>query len=652
MATIGSLLAYIGVDTKGLDKGLAHSEKAMKTSTKKMGDSLRTLKRVAVAAFAGWGVKRLAESFIEAGIAMDAMNKSMAAAMGSAEDAAMAQTWLRQESERLGLVFQDQVKDFIKLAAAARGTNLEGQKTIEIYQAVAEASTALHLSSEETSGALTAINQIMSKGKVQAEELRGQLGERLPGAFQLAAKAMEMTTAELSKALEMGEVYADDFLPKFAKALKERYADAAVESSKSAQAALNRLINAWYSLRTKVMESGVLEVFTSMVTAITDTINVNATAISIFVLSAFKTMISAAKVIVETFYKIRSTFGEIVVAHAVIRLDVLNKKFLDVLEKLKKAKELEREEGAGVRTSKSIKYEMELDRINKKREEYNLLIKAGTMQTEEEQQKISGVIDMLDTMIDKVKLVQPISTEVLPSMFGGSDQGEEEDPYGAHVDKMAKKDAEYMDFWQLQQQEKYEVLSRAYQYEIDLENSKAKIQKQVARGMVANWSAAFAEFGRHSKVAFRIWQGIQIAEAVAATAKNAVTAWGMGMAAGGPFGGPALAAAYAASAIAFGAAQIASILSASPSGGSTSSGTSGGVISGTEGGGADYTMPETGITEDDYEKKRDLTIIFEGDVRIEDEAYIEELAEKINEAVEDREVTLIASRAKFAEGLA
>ena len=55
---------------------------------------------------------------------------------------------------------------------------------------------------------------MISKGKVQAEELRGQLGERLPSAFQLAAKAMGMTTAQLDKFMADGKLTAEDLLPK------------------------------------------------------------------------------------------------------------------------------------------------------------------------------------------------------------------------------------------------------------------------------------------------------------------------------------------------------------------------------------------------------------------------------------------------------
>ncbi len=71
---------------------------------------------------------------------------------------------------------------------------------------------------EDMKAAMRATSQVFSKGKVSAEELRQQLGERLPGAFTLFAASMDKTPAELDKALEQGKVTLDDFM-KFAKKL-------------------------------------------------------------------------------------------------------------------------------------------------------------------------------------------------------------------------------------------------------------------------------------------------------------------------------------------------------------------------------------------------------------------------------------------------
>ena len=83
---------------------------------------------------------------------------------------------------------------------------------------------ALGGNSERLQGILLATSQVFSKGKVQAEELRGQIGERLPGAFALFAKAVGKTPAELDKALERGEVTVEDFVT-FTKQLFEQFGE-------------------------------------------------------------------------------------------------------------------------------------------------------------------------------------------------------------------------------------------------------------------------------------------------------------------------------------------------------------------------------------------------------------------------------------------
>jgi len=159
---------------------------------------------------------------------------------GSAAAAAAEQKFVRDEAQRLGISLADAQESYLKLAAAARGTALEGEAARKVFSAVAGAASTLGLSSAETSGALLAISQMMSKGTVQAEELRGQLGERIPGAFQIAARAMGVTTSELSEMLDRGQLLAEDFLPKFA----EQLAKEIPASAETMGAAVNRVANA------------------------------------------------------------------------------------------------------------------------------------------------------------------------------------------------------------------------------------------------------------------------------------------------------------------------------------------------------------------------------------------------------------------------
>lgn len=240
-------------------QGLAAKMKSI--NDEQYGSSSSTIAKIktnwiaGMAAIAAAGVAlNIGKSFLDAGIAAESMQKGLTAALGTVHEAAKAEQFLRQESERLGLVFMDQVKSYKSLAAAAKGTALEGEETKKIFTAVTTASTALGLSAEETSGSLMAIQQMMSKGTVQAEELRGQLSERLPGAFGMVAEAMGVTTAELGKMLEHGEVMATDMLPKLADALINRYGQAATDAADLTQQNLNRMNTAFTDLKVTIID--------------------------------------------------------------------------------------------------------------------------------------------------------------------------------------------------------------------------------------------------------------------------------------------------------------------------------------------------------------------------------------------------------------
>jgi tape measure domain-containing protein len=164
--------------------------------------------------------------------------------------------FLREVTSRLGLEFGSTATAYQKFAAASRETRLEGAGARAVFESVAKASAVMGLSAQDTSGVLLALQQMISKGTVQAEELRGQLGERLPGAFQIAARAMGVTTAELGKMLEQGQVIADEFLPKFAAQLDKELGSAAEKAANRTEAAVNRLKSAWDRLLQNNAQAG------------------------------------------------------------------------------------------------------------------------------------------------------------------------------------------------------------------------------------------------------------------------------------------------------------------------------------------------------------------------------------------------------------
>lgn len=184
----------------------------------------------------------------------EAFERTLKMVTGSQTGAALAMESLSEVSNRLGLRLTDAADGYKLIAAAARGTTLEGAETKKTFEAVASSASVLGLSASDTNGILLALSQMISKGKVQAEELRGQLGERLPGAFQIAARAMGMTTGELDKLLTSGGLATDVFLPKFTSELLKS-GQGADGAGNTTQAAFNRMTNSWDSLKAALGET-------------------------------------------------------------------------------------------------------------------------------------------------------------------------------------------------------------------------------------------------------------------------------------------------------------------------------------------------------------------------------------------------------------
>lgn len=195
-------------------------------------------------------------AMVQAQIDVDRLRNGLNFAVGR-DRAAGELEFLRSTTQQLGLEFVSTAGAYTKLAAAARGTSMEGKGTRDIFTAIAQASTVMNLSVEQSQGVLLAVTQMISKGKVQAEELRGQLAERLPGAFQIAARAMGVTEAELNKMLETGKVLSEDFLPKFARQLSQEVGPEVQAAANGMAQSISRLSNAWTEFRQNAAKSGI-----------------------------------------------------------------------------------------------------------------------------------------------------------------------------------------------------------------------------------------------------------------------------------------------------------------------------------------------------------------------------------------------------------
>lgn len=167
------------------------------------------------------------------------------------------------QANRLGIDFGTLSEQYSKFAVAATTANFTAEATRRIFLSLAEAGRVNKMSSDQLNGAFLALTQMISKGKVNAEELRGQLGERLPGAFNLFAEALGVSTAELNKMLETGDVIANQStLLKFADALDRKFGSQLQESLKGTTAEIGRFTNNILQAQINVAQSGFIDAFT------------------------------------------------------------------------------------------------------------------------------------------------------------------------------------------------------------------------------------------------------------------------------------------------------------------------------------------------------------------------------------------------------
>ena len=192
---------------------------------------------------------------------LQGLNNALMLVTDNQSNFAEQQQFLQRISEAYGLELMGLTKQFTQFYVSAKD-KLSGKEIQGIFESISKAGASMGLSVESQERAFLALNQMMSKGTIQAEELRGQLGEALPGAFGIMAKAVGVTEQELSKMMKAGELLASEVLPKFAKQLEITYGIENINRIETMTTAQNRLSNAWTNFVATISASdGVLTKF-------------------------------------------------------------------------------------------------------------------------------------------------------------------------------------------------------------------------------------------------------------------------------------------------------------------------------------------------------------------------------------------------------
>lgn len=245
-----------------LDRFTEKSRKSMSVVQRLRGQILS----LGAAYFGLYGaINQLQQVYTTAVSIEGAKSRLQFAAGGDAKQAEADMAYIRQLSDTLGVEFKSTLAEFSKFNAAASATNLAGEKSRFIFTQMTKAGRALRLTNEELSGTFLALTQMISKGKITAEELNQQLGERFPGSAARLAKSLGLVekdgvsaTGQLFKLMEQGKVSADA-LVYFARMVGEETEPVLNEAVNAIDANMNRLRNSIMDMQLQFAAGGFLE---------------------------------------------------------------------------------------------------------------------------------------------------------------------------------------------------------------------------------------------------------------------------------------------------------------------------------------------------------------------------------------------------------
>jgi tape measure domain-containing protein len=220
------------------------STSANKKNAKSVGSLSNGVKALGIA-FISTRIVQFISNVFSLAKTFDSLRFALERTSTNLEEARMNTSFMLNLSKDLGLSLIATTTRFIKFAAAARNSGLALKDTQKIFGTMAKAGAVLGLRTDELSGVFLALEQMLSKGKVTTEELRRQLGERLPGAFGIMAASLGVTLPKLDEMLKKGELLSADVLPGFADAVEVAFGLDTVTKVNTLVAAQNRLTTSW-----------------------------------------------------------------------------------------------------------------------------------------------------------------------------------------------------------------------------------------------------------------------------------------------------------------------------------------------------------------------------------------------------------------------
>ena len=182
--------------------------------------------------------------------ALQSFRNTLNAISPTAQEAAASSAFILNIVDKYNVPLQSARDGFTKLYASMAPTGFSGNEIRDLFTGISQAAATFGMSSDKVDRVTYAFAQMASKGQVMSEELKGQLGDVLPGAMAIFAKAAGFEGADaiqkFGKALEDGAYKGKpmrDLLKNVTIELKKEFGPGAEGAARTYQGVMTRMAN-------------------------------------------------------------------------------------------------------------------------------------------------------------------------------------------------------------------------------------------------------------------------------------------------------------------------------------------------------------------------------------------------------------------------
>lgn len=257
--------------------------KRANASTLTFSEGLRSLRRSIINVTAAYTAFSGAKRVMEAGQFFQTQEATMLMVTKDARKAGEELEFIRNEAYRLGLDLEIATNGFTQMAVNGRKV-MDNTQLHELFTGFSEYATAMGVDRVRYRRSIMAIQQMMGKGQIYAEELKQQLAEALPGSFQIFLEAVRefnkdssITEEQMFKMMKDGKLLAKDILPLVGKYFSRdaREGGALAKQMESNRVAMSRLNQTWFYFLNTIFDSGFGRELTDIFNLLSDTLKQN-----------------------------------------------------------------------------------------------------------------------------------------------------------------------------------------------------------------------------------------------------------------------------------------------------------------------------------------------------------------------------------------